>query len=229
MGFRITQFKTSLRITFYFLVLLWVVHLVQVILNINFFQYGVIPGQISGLKGVFTAPLIHGNFAHLAGNSVPLMVLMVILFFFYQRQAIPTFFAIYLGAGVLVWLFSPSRNSHIGASGIVYGLVAFVFWMGLFSRNVNSIALAMIVLLLYSGLFEGIFPTMEGVSWETHLFGALIGIGMAFLFRKSIGNDEEENEEEDPPKKFFEEKTFEKDKKENWTSNLPDWNSNSTW
>lgn len=82
---------------------------------------------------------------------------------------------------------------HIGASGVVYGLIAFIFWTGIFRRNIKSIVLALVVVILYSGYFGGIVPFKEGVSWESHLLGGIVGIVIAFIFKSIVEVDEEEN------------------------------------
>ncbi len=82
---------------------------------------------------------------------------------------------------------------HIGASGVVYGLVSFIFWSGIFRRNIKSIVLALIVTILYSGYLQGIIPFQEGISWESHLLGGITGILVAFLFKGIIEADEEKN------------------------------------
>lgn len=96
---------------------------------------------------------------------------------------------IYLLTGLSVWIFG-RRVFHIGASGVVYGLVAFVFWMGIFRRSLKSIILALIVTVLYSGYFFGILPNQEGISWESHLLGGLVGIFTAYWFKELIESDE---------------------------------------
>lgn len=141
-----------------------------------------------------------------------------------------SFISIYLLTGFAVWLFGRSVY-HIGASGVVYGLVAFVFWSGVFRRNLKTIILALIVTLLYSHYFMGIIPTHEGISWESHLMGGLVGILVAFIFKDLIEKDEEKkpdpwaNELADGEQYFlnrdaFERKKWEKieEKKDNFFS-----------
>lgn len=228
------NFSQALQFTGVFMAIIWLVHIVQVVLGIRFWKFGVIAGDIGGLKGIFTAPLIHGDWTHLIGNTIPLTILMMISFYFFHHLATIAFFAIYLGAGLCVW-FTESGAVHIGASGLVYGLVAFVFWMGLFDRDVKSIALSLTILFLYSGLFEGILPGKDGMSWQTHLFGAIIGILVAFIGHKwgiHKDDDEDEGNDEIPPKrKFLEEDTFQEkiEKNQSWTQDIPQWNTTNKW
>ena len=187
----------SLRFPFVVLIAMWAIHLVKVITGIPFVRLGILPRHIEGLKGILTAPLIHGDWAHLISNTVPFAVLSAIIFLFYRRVAVRSFLLIYLFTGAGVWLFARNYSSvgdpiwHIGASGVVYGLLSFVFWNGVFRRSFKAIALALIILVMYSGYFLGIVPNQPGISWESHLYGALVGIAVSYLFKDSIEQDEE--------------------------------------
>jgi hypothetical protein len=119
---------------------------------------------------------------------------------------VPAFWIIYLFTGLSVWLFA-RPVSHIGASGVVYGLVAFIFWNGIFRRSIRSIILAVVVTMLYSGMFMGILPQQEGISWESHLFGALVGVVTAYWFRGVLEDEEAEVAAVDP---FADERGVEK-------------------
>lgn len=193
---------------------LWVVHFIKISTNIPIGSYGVFPREVSGLKGILLSPLIHADFQHLISNSIPLLVLTSILGYFYRKVAVSSFVLIYILTGFAVWLFA-RRSFHIGASGVVYGLVSFVFWSGVFRRNLRSIVLALIVTILYSGYFAGMVPTKEGISWESHLFGAFSGLIVAFLV-KGIVEDEDkkvdpwEEETNEPSKYFLPRDAFEK-------------------
>jgi len=173
-----------------FIVVLWVIHTVSFILGIHLGYLGVLPRDWSGLIGIITAPLIHGEWQHLISNTVPLAALCAVLFLFFRRVAVKSFLLIYLLSGIGVWLFARPHTHHIGASGVVYGLISFVFWSGVFRRNVRSIVLALIMLVMYSGYFPGIVPGEEGVSWESHLLGAIVGILIAWIFKERIEEDE---------------------------------------
>ena len=142
-----------------------------------------------GLLGILFSPLIHGSFQHLISNSAPLFVLSAMILFFYRRVAVKSFVMIYLLTGTAVWLFA-RPVFHIGASGVVYGLLAFVFWSGIFRRNLKSIVLALIVTFLYSGYILGILPNQEGISWESHLMGGLVGLFVSFWYKDEVEHDE---------------------------------------
>lgn len=177
------KFIDSLKLPTLFLSLVLIIELVKYLSNNSFVQFGILPREISGLVGILTAPLIHSNIEHLFSNAVPLLVLGTSIYYFYpesSRKAIPI---IYLSTNILVWLFA--RDSyHIGASGIVYGLASFLFFSGIIKKDKRAITLTLLTSFLYGGLVVGIFPTKEGVSWESHLYGFLTGLVLAILYRK---------------------------------------------
>ena len=232
------KLKQSLRFPLQFLLLIWGVHIVQTLFLFDFGFLGVYPRTIQGLKGVLFSPLIHADFGHLISNSVPFFVLTTIITFFYERVSVVAFFMIYFLTGLAVWSFGRSVF-HIGASGVVYGLVAFVFWSGIFRRNLKAIILALIVTVMYSGMFLGVLPNQPGISWESHLLGAIVGIFTAYWFKEDIEKDEKpkqyswELEQETSKRSFyFERDVFEKTKEERRAekdNDLPEWFSNRTW
>lgn len=188
--FKVIQFPTYLVLS------LWIVHILKVSTNFNWGNYGLLARDSDGLIGILTAPFIHGSFEHLLSNSVPLFMLTLMIVAFYKRIAFQSILLIYVLTGLAVWSFSRGNVIHIGASGVVYGLVSFVFWSGLFRRNVKSIILALIIVVLYSGLFMGVLPNQPGISWESHLFGGLVGIIVAYWLKDRRELDE--HKEEDP-------------------------------
>lgn len=182
-------FFQSLKMTTITVGLLWLVHLFQFFSFSDIGDWGIFPRTDFGLKGILFSPWIHGSWAHLISNTPPLFALMTLILFFYRRISFPAIFLIYFLTGTLVWIFG-RQVFHIGASGVLYGLVAFVFWLGIFRRNVRSIALAILVGFYYGSMIFGIFPGQEGISWESHLLGAISGMITAFLF-KNIEEEED--------------------------------------
>ena len=178
-----TKFINSLIIPLIFPTILWIIQVITVAFNLDLVWMGVLPRTASGILGIFTGPLIHAGFPHLISNTVPLIVLGWIIFFFFPKVAYYSFFLIYLLTDLLVWLFA-RQVYHIGASGIVYGFISFLFFGGVFRRDNKSIALALLVIFLYGGVVWGVLPGQEGISWESHLSGMLSGLLAAFLFRK---------------------------------------------
>jgi membrane associated rhomboid family serine protease len=190
-GFELTRrhFMESVRFPVLLVLALWLVHGYQVMTGWDPGNFGVISRRSYGLTGIFTGPLVHGSWEHLISNTFPLFVLTAICLYFYKKVAMRAFWIIYLLTGVAVWLLA-RQVSHIGASGVVYGLVAFIFWNGIFRRSIRSIILALIVMLLYSGMFLGVLPDQEGVSWESHLLGSMVGILTSFWFKGELEDDE---------------------------------------
>ena len=184
-GFLSTRLGKSLKLPFTIIALLWAIQLFQWLSGFDLGFLGIYPREIPGLKGVFFSPLIHGGFGHLLANSAPFLVLGSMVMFFYPRVAKKAFLLIYVLTGLSVWTFGRSVF-HIGMSGVVYGLVAFIFWNGVFRRNLKSMALAAIVLFYYGSMLIGVLPVQEEVSWESHLLGGLSGILVAFLYKKRL-------------------------------------------
>lgn len=186
---------------------IWLVHLYQVADGFDPGLYGIMSRKAWGLRGIITGPLVHGSWGHLISNTFPLFVLTAISIYFYRKVAMRAFWMIYFLTGMSVWLFA-RPVSHIGASGVIYGLVAFIFWNGIFRRSMRSIILAALVVLLYSGMFMGILPDQEGISWESHLLGSLVGIFTSFWFKGEMEDDEAEADhpfaaERDAEKQFY--------------------------
>lgn len=166
-----------------FVAALWLVKAAEVGLGIRLDEWGVFPRTLPGLKGIITSPFIHGDWQHLFSNSVPMIVLGTLLIYFYEEMWLRAFLWIYLLSGFWLWL-SGREAYHIGASGIVYGLSAFLFFSGIIRRHTGLMAVSLVVVFLYGGLVWGIFPLFVKMSWEAHLSGLMAGTLMAFYFRK---------------------------------------------
>ncbi|MDC9725799.1 MAG: rhomboid family intramembrane serine protease [Gammaproteobacteria bacterium] len=175
------------------IIILWLIKGVELAFNTPFNHYGVEPREVSGLLGILFAPLIHGSFEHLLSNTLALFVLTTALFYEYPKSAKATFLIIYLGSGIGVWLFARDAY-HFGASGLTHGMMFFLFLIGVLRRDKPAMALAMIVFFLYGSMVWGILPTKEEISFETHLFGALMGVICAITFR---------NKDPIPPEKVY--------------------------
>jgi len=198
-----TEKLTSAHALFVSVVLvagLWLLKLAEFEYSLDFSRWGLVPRSLEGLKGILFSPLIHGNFEHLAANTFPLLVLSFSLFYFYRKSSYAIFVLIYLCSGIFVWL-GGREAIHIGASGLIYGLAAFLFLGGVLSHHTGLLTISLIVALLYGGLFWGIFPLKPEISWESHLWGAISGFGLAYLFRHdapAVRVPVEEDEEDDP-------------------------------
>jgi len=163
---------------------MWLVYTIEYVLRKDLGFLGVFPLKLSGLVGVFTAPLIHGNFNHLMSNTIPLLVLGGSLYFFYPKIAPKVFLYSYFFTNLLVWVFGRPFY-HIGASGVVYALAAFLVIFGFLNRNFKSVIISFIVMFSYGGLVYGLFTFNAQISWESHLMGAIVGGVSAYLFSRS--------------------------------------------
>jgi len=179
--FHILQRGVYLTLSFIFI--LWIVKFVEWTKDVDLGFYGILPRTVKGSIGIITGPLIHGDPIHLMSNTIPLIILGVGLFYFYHRIASEVFIWIYLASGFWVWIIGREAY-HIGSSGLVYGLVMFIFWGGILRRNPRSLAISMIIFFLYGGMIYGLFPVDESVSWESHVMGSVAGIFLAFYFKK---------------------------------------------
>jgi membrane associated rhomboid family serine protease len=149
-------------------------------------DYGLIPLKARGLIGIVTAPLLHADWAHLFANSIPLLILGAFLFYFYKEIAWLILGLLYVITGIWVWTFARGNGIHIGASGIIYGLVSFLFFSGIIRREKSLMVITMLVAFLYGGLIWGLFPQLfphQPISWESHLMGLLAGLVLAIYYR----------------------------------------------
>jgi len=188
--------RHSLFVACSIIVVLWLVKLFEFEFDLDFSTWGVLPHDIRGLRGIIFSPLIHASFTHLIANTIPLFILTFSLFFFYRKSSYAIFILIYLFSGIFVWL-GGREALHIGASGLIYGLAAFLFMSGIISFNIRLLTISMIVSLVYGGMFWGIFPLKPEISWESHLWGGVSGFGLAFFYRKSIPADSPDPEIEE--------------------------------
>ncbi len=206
------KISTSLfAVPFLFVLAIWVVYWVEITFNVNFNVFGVYPRSFSGLRGILFSPFIHGSTEHLYHNTFPLFILLSALFYFYRTVSWKVVLLGVLFSGGLTWLIA--RNSyHIGASGLIYVLVSFIFFKGILTKHFRLVALSLVVVFLYGGLLWYVFPVKDGVSWEGHLSGFISGLVLAYLLKikapvikKYDWEKENYNEDNDPFLKHFDE------------------------
>jgi len=200
------KIKISLFISAAFIAILWLVRFFEIYTKIDLSVYGIYPRTASGLIGIIMAPLVHADLSHIFSNTISLFILTFFIFYFYIRASFKVFIIIYIFHGIFVWLFA-RQSYHLGASGLIYGFAAFLFFMGLLRKDTRSIAVSLLVTFLYGSMVWGVLPTDPKISFEAHLSGALVGILCAFIFRKTdplpVKYDWEE-EEEDKEEEGFE-------------------------
>lgn len=139
--------------------------------------------SMQGLWGLLTAPLMHGSVEHIAANAASLLLLGTLAGSVYPKATLRALPILWLGSGLGAWLLGDPGSHHLGASGLTHGLMFLVFTLGLLRRDRPSIAAAMIAFLLYGGMLLTVLPQEPGVSWQSHLGGALGGLLSAVLFR----------------------------------------------
>jgi membrane associated rhomboid family serine protease len=206
--------KAVLLLPLFFVMSLWSVFWYELQFHQSLSHFGVYPREVFGLKGILFSPFLHGDVEHLANNSIALFVLLPILRYFYKEQ---TYVVLCLGilfSGLGTWLLG-RPSYHIGASGLIYTLVSFIFFKGIFTKYYRLVALSFTIVILYGGSVWYMFPNVkEGISWEGHLAGFIVGLVLALLlktpqFGKTIFYEWQQpdfNPELDPFMKNFDEK-----------------------
>ena len=144
--------------------------------------YGVFPRSIQGMAGILLAPLVHADLTHLTSNSLPLLLLGTLVFYLHPKSAGVVYISSWVITNMLVWLFARD-TFHIGASGVVYGLAFFLFVSGIVRNDIRSLVISLLVIVFYGGIFAGVLPNQPGISWESHLFGGIVGSILALLMR----------------------------------------------
>lgn len=160
---------------------MWVLEIVDKILGGALDQYGVVPRTLVGLRGILFAPFLHGGFAHLMSNTVPLLVLGLIIMLRRKRDLAYVSVLSGLVGGAGIWLIGASNSVHLGASILVFGYLGYLLSRGIFERRFWPIVGSVVVFFLYGGALFGVLPGQAGISWEGHLFGFLGGILSAKL------------------------------------------------
>ncbi len=144
---------------------------------------GLYPQRWQGLVGIITAPFLHGSIQHLLSNTFPLLFLAPLVFELYPRLAWALVRWLFLATGFWTWCFA-RESYHIGASGLVYGLAAFLFFAGIWRGKRSDWAISLLILLFYGTLLLGLIPQENNISWESHLSGFLAGASFAYFSKK---------------------------------------------
>jgi membrane associated rhomboid family serine protease len=195
------KFINRIKIPLFFILIFWVIELLEVFVQKDFHELGVYPRSIYGLAGIFFMPFLHGGIPHLFSNTPSFLLLCGSLFYFYPKIAKPVLFQSYLFTGIGIWLFARGgefnglvyvKIYHIGASGLIYAFAGFLFFNGAFRKDSKSLGISLSVAVLYFGMWQGLIPNQPGISWESHLIGAIVGSFLAYRF-KSVSVTEKAN------------------------------------
>ncbi|HEX8574676.1 MAG TPA: rhomboid family intramembrane serine protease [Flavobacterium sp.] len=179
-------FKFSLSVVAFpmvFVLLLWIVFWLETRWHIRLSEYGIYPRTLTGLRGVVFSPFLHGNLQHLFNNTVPLFVLIAALRYFYRAHFFQVLLFGIILSGLLTWIVG-RPSYHIGASGLIYVLVSFIFFKGILTKYYRLVALSLIIVFIYGGLVWYVFPDVDDtISWEGHLSGLTTGFGFALWYK----------------------------------------------
>jgi membrane associated rhomboid family serine protease len=177
------RLRIALALSALFAILLWLIMIVESMTGVALPEYGIYPGTAGGLLGILTAPFIHGSPEHLLANTLPIVILGTALLYGYPKASRIVLPVLFLGTGLGVWLIGRPSH-HIGASGVIFGVMFFVFVSGVLRWDKRAIGLSAAAFFLYGGMVWEVFPIRPQISYEAHLCGALLGIALAFLLRK---------------------------------------------
>jgi membrane associated rhomboid family serine protease len=156
--------------------LLWTLELLDQASGNALDAYGIRAREVDGLPEILSAPFLHAGWQHLAGNSVPFLVLgFLVLLSGMARWLVSTLTSI-VSSGLFAWALTPAGTIVLGASGLIFGWLTYLIARGLWSRRPGQVALGLVVLFLYGGLIWGVLPGAAGISWQAHLGGAVGGL-----------------------------------------------------
>ena len=176
------KLKDAALVTLALIAAIWAIKLLELSFDLGLYRVGLYPMRLSGLVGILTAPLIHGSIEHTMSNTLPLFLLGATLHYAYPKSRWWVIGMIWIGSGIGAWIWG-RPSYHFGASGLTHGLMFFIFLAGVIRRDSRSVVMAMLAFYLYGSMVWGIFPREPGISFELHLFGALMGIIAAVVFR----------------------------------------------
>ena len=190
---------------------IWTVYWFEIRFQVNFNDYGIYPRTLKGLRGIILSPFLHASVEHLYNNTIPLAILTASLIYFYRSIAFKVLLGGIIISGFITWLIG-RPSYHIGASGLIYVLVSFIFFKGIISKHYRLVALSLIVVFIYGSTLWYIFPVKDGISWEGHLGGFITGLFLALVLKAPLPKikkydweKEDYNEEEDEFLKHFDE------------------------
>lgn len=170
-------FGVGVRLALLYLAIIWGVFIVNaVVFNGALLNFGIHPREVSSIWHIFTAPMLHANYAHIVGNSLTGAFFCFLVGYSGKRVFWEVTLIVTVLGGLGVWLFGGIGTNHVGASGLLYGWLAYLIVRGVFNRSLQQFTVGIFLAMSYSGLVWGVFPGTQGVSWQAHLFGAVAGV-----------------------------------------------------
>jgi membrane associated rhomboid family serine protease len=176
--------RTAIGIVIALVALMWVFEIVDVALDHRLDQYGIEPRDPDGLDGVAAAPFLHVGFGHLLANTLPFVVMGVVIAFEGPLRLVGVTAIVVIVSGLGTWLVAPENTIHLGASGVVFGYATYLIARGLFNRRAGELAIGVGVAVLWGGALLGGLEPQRGISWQGHLFGALGGLLAAWALAR---------------------------------------------
>ena len=176
-------FWKSTFVPFVIVVIMWSVYGWENYMQVSLNSFGILPRDFVGLRGILFSPFIHGGFDHIVSNTFPVLILGTAIYYFYRKSANYVILYSFLMTGLWTWAMARS-SFHIGASGLIYAWGAFLFASGAINKNKRMMGLSLLVVFIYGSLIWGVLPLMPNISFESHLFGAIAGFILAYVFRK---------------------------------------------
>ncbi|MEL5992172.1 rhomboid family intramembrane serine protease [Microbacterium phosphatis] len=167
-----------------YVIALWVIEGVDTVMGGELDGGGILPWRLDGAWGILWAPLLHAGWPHLIANTVPALVLGFLALAVDYRKGLAATAIIWIGTGAVVWLTGGIGTNHLGASGVVFGWLTYVILRGVFNRRILQILIGVAVAVVYGAILWGVLPGQTGVSWQSHLAGAVLGALAAIWLRE---------------------------------------------
>jgi len=178
------KISQAVSVAVIFLGIIWGVYVINLILPFDLRQFGITPRSFHGLLGILFAPFLHSNFMHISANSVALFALLAIAFTFdYASMFLVIILIMGIGGGG-TWLFGSPNTIHLGASGLILGLIGYLLFCGWYHKDLKSIVVSILVFFLYGGALFSLLVFVPGISWTMHFFGFIGGICAAKITKE---------------------------------------------